>query len=285
VGASAVAIALGVWPAVLAVSFALLIQALIFGDGGITALGANCLNMAIVESFVAVFVWNLLRPKDFSKQQGRVFWAAFVAGYLGILAAAFTTAIQFGIQPALEKSADGTPMYCPYPLSIALPAMLIPHLVVGVLEGCVTGFLIVAMARSRETSVGSTSNLVPGPALWKRKSFWAVCVVVILLVPAGLWLPRITGAGDAWGEWDPETAAHKANLKTVPAGMGKLAEFWKAPAPDYTFRATENRTYESVQYVFAAVAGVIAIAFVFALLGRWQKARMKALSEGFNDPS
>jgi hypothetical protein len=157
--------------------------------------------------------------------------------------------------------------------------------VVGVLEGCVTGFLIVAMAKSRETSVGSTSNLVPGPSLWKRKSFWAVCVAIILLVPAGLWLPRITGAGDAWGEWDPETAAEKANLKTVPAGMAKLAEFWKAPAPDYTFRATENRTHESVQYVFAALAGVIAIALVFALLGRWQKARMKALSEGFNDPS
>src|SRR5438046_2806128 len=53
VGASLLAIVFGVWPAILAVSFALLAQALLFGDGGVTAYGANCLNMAVIQTLIS----------------------------------------------------------------------------------------------------------------------------------------------------------------------------------------------------------------------------------------
>ena len=63
VGASVVALVLGPWTAVAAVSVALIIQAFLFGDGGITAIGANCFNMAVVMPFVTVLVFKLVRGK------------------------------------------------------------------------------------------------------------------------------------------------------------------------------------------------------------------------------
>lgn len=278
VGAAAAAIALGAWPAVLAVSFALLVQCLLFGDGGITAYGANCLNMAVIEPLVALIVWRVIRPADLRARAGRTFWAAFAAGYIGIVAAAFATSVEFGIQPLLEHTRDGTPLYSPYPLSVAVPAMVLSHLVVGILEGAVTGFLVVALAKNPETVITSSSNLVPAPTLWKRRSFWIAGAAIVLLVPIGLWLPRLLGAGNAWGEWSPEDAAHGAKVAHVPTGMHRLSDLWRAPVSDYAFHATENHTYESVQYVFAAVLGVAAIALLFSLLGKWQKARLRALT-------
>ena len=58
VGAGIIAILLGPWTAVIAVSVVLVIQALVFGDGGITAIGANCFNMAIVLPFVSWWVFR-----------------------------------------------------------------------------------------------------------------------------------------------------------------------------------------------------------------------------------
>src|ERR1700742_826456 len=53
VGVGVAAVVLGPWAAMLAISMALFIQAIFFGDGGVTAFGANCFNMAIVGSLVA----------------------------------------------------------------------------------------------------------------------------------------------------------------------------------------------------------------------------------------
>src|ERR1700747_3658713 len=53
VGVGIAAIVLGPWASILAISIALIIQAIFFGDGGITAIGANCFNMGIIGSLVA----------------------------------------------------------------------------------------------------------------------------------------------------------------------------------------------------------------------------------------
>lgn len=278
VGASVVAIALGAWPAVLAVSFALILQALLFGDGGVTAIGANCLNMAIVQVFVSLWVWNVLRPRDIRGSSRKVFVAGFVAGYLGLLAAAIATAIQFGLQPWLERAGDGTPLYSPFPMSVALPAMTLAHLLMGFLEGAITGFMVQALARSPQAIVGAESRLAPAPSLLKRKSFWIVILLVILAVPVGLFLPAWFGAGDAWGEWSPEEAAARAGMASVPAGMERLAAIWKAPLPDYTI-GEGSRAPESLQYVLTAIVGVFVTAFVFLGLGKWQRMRMRRIED------
>lgn len=277
VGASVAAIALGFWPTVLAVSFALVLQALLFADGGITALGANCLNMAVIQPAVSLFVWNLLRPRELGEARGRTFWAAFLAGYIGLLAAAFATAIQFGLQPVLERAGDGAPLYSPFPLRIAVPAMVLTHLVIGILEGAVTGFLVAALARR---PAESGFPLAPSPVIYRRKSFWGAVAAVIVAVPLGLWLPRYFGAGAAWGEWSPEQATQTAGLKTIPKGMSQLSRLWQAPVPDYALSGSSGGA--GLQYVFAALGGVVLITIVFLALGKWQKARLRALESGRN---
>jgi cobalt/nickel transport system permease protein len=141
VGSAVIAILFGPWAAIVAVSVALIIQALIFGDGGITAIGANCFNMAVFMSFTAYYVFKLFSNSPVRK--ARVSFAAFISGYLSLVMAAILTAIEFGIQPIIASTADGKALYCPYDLSIAIPAMAIEHLLLfGIVEGVITAIIV-----------------------------------------------------------------------------------------------------------------------------------------------
>ncbi len=158
VGGTLMAIVLGPWAATIGVSAALLIQAIFFGDGGILAFGANCFNMAIVLPFVGYGVYKLLSknaPVGSSKQ-----WiAAAIGGYVGINAAAFCAAVEFGIQPMLFHSANGTPLYCPYGLSQSIPGMMLAHLTVaGLAEALVTGGVVLFLQRVMPEVLNTTKK-------------------------------------------------------------------------------------------------------------------------------
>jgi cobalt/nickel transport system permease protein len=141
VGGAIIAILLGPWSAVLAISIVLIIQAIVFGDGGVTAIGANCFNMAVVMPFVSYWVFNLIKGKE---QVGvRAVAAAFLSGYTGLVIASISTAVMFGIQPMIAQDGQGLPLYAPYPLSVAVPVMAIEHLVLfGIIEGIVTAVIL-----------------------------------------------------------------------------------------------------------------------------------------------
>jgi cobalt/nickel transport system permease protein len=119
----------------------LIIQSFVFGDGGITAIGANCFNMAIVMPFTAFLTFKLING---SAHGGTRFYAAaFCSGYLGLSTAALSTAFMFGIQPLIASAPDGSPLYAPYPLSIAIPVMAAEHMLVfGVVEGLLTALIL-----------------------------------------------------------------------------------------------------------------------------------------------
>ena len=152
VGAGIIALILGPWTAVIAVSVVLIIQAFVFGDGGITAIGANCFNMAIVMPFVAYWIFNLI--KGFSQNRARILVAAFLSGYVGLAAAAFCAAFMFGIQPVIASGPDGMPLYAPYPLSIAIPAMAIEHLFLfSIVEGVMTVALLKYFLKNESTLI------------------------------------------------------------------------------------------------------------------------------------
>lgn len=138
VGSAIIALLFGPWAALLSVSVALIIQALVFGDGGITAIGANCFNMAFVMPFVAYYTFRWIAKRN----EKRYVFAAFLAGYVSLNIAAIVTAIQFGIQPIIATGSDGNPLYSPYPLKVALPAMALEHLLLfGLVEGFVTSLV------------------------------------------------------------------------------------------------------------------------------------------------
>jgi cobalt/nickel transport system permease protein len=151
VGGVIVAILLGPWAASIAVSIALIVQALLFGDGGITAIGANCFNMGVVIPFVGYYIYKLISGNSAITSPRR--WiAGAVAGYIGINVAAIIAGIEFGIQPLIAKASDGHPLYAPYPLSIAVPAMAIEHLMLfGIVEAVVTALIIIYIQKSDQS--------------------------------------------------------------------------------------------------------------------------------------
>jgi cobalt/nickel transport system permease protein len=138
-GSVLIAILVGPWASLMAVTLALGVQALFFGDGGILALGANAFNIGFAMPLAGYLVFKLLKggagPGD-----RRFAIAAAAGGYVGINIAAFLVAVELGIQPLLHHLPDGTPLYAPFTLGVTIPAMVIPHLVIaGAAEAILTG--------------------------------------------------------------------------------------------------------------------------------------------------
>jgi cobalt/nickel transport system permease protein len=147
VGGVLVAILLGPWAAAIVITVALVVQALLFGDGGITAIGANCFNMAFVLPFVGYYLYKALSHNAPVGSNRRVF-AAGVAGYIGLNAAALFAGVELGLQPLLYHTADGQALYSPYGLKIAVLAMSGEHLLIfGWIEAIVTALVIKFLQR------------------------------------------------------------------------------------------------------------------------------------------
>jgi len=148
VGGAIIGIVLGPWAGVIAISVALVLQALMFGDGGITAIAANCFNMGVVMPFSAYCVYKYISGNSEFTSSRRTIGAA-IAGYISIILAAGFTGFMFGIQPLLHQSAEGVPLYMPYGLNVALPAMLLEHVLgFGILEAVITALIFVYIQKT-----------------------------------------------------------------------------------------------------------------------------------------
>ncbi len=131
VGGAIAAILLGPYLGCLAMTSVLVIQCLLFGDGGITALGANVWNMAVVNVFVAHYLYVFLRDKG-------LHLASFVSGWLGITAAAIFAGIEVGLSSSFK-----------YSIGVTVPTMGIWHGLLGLLEGVITAAVILYIAKNR----------------------------------------------------------------------------------------------------------------------------------------
>jgi cobalt/nickel transport protein len=101
----------------------------------------------------------------------------------------------------------------------------------------------------------------------KIKKLWVGVGVLALLSPLGVILPKLFGAGGAWGEWGLEEIEKIAGF--VPAGMKRLAETWKAPLPDYALPGRSNGLAgESFGYAVTAIVGVAFTAGLMYLLAK-----------------
>ncbi len=154
-GTALIAILLGPWAAIVAVSVALAIQALLFGDGGITALGANCFNMAVAAALTGWVLYRLIAAGSAADSRRRLV-AAGIAGYVSLNVSALLTALELGVQPMIEQSASGQPLYAPYPLSVTLPSIMSGHLLLfGVLEAVVTVLVLRYIRKNDADLLGS----------------------------------------------------------------------------------------------------------------------------------
>jgi len=255
VGATLIAIILGPWAAVIAISIALVIQAGLFGDGGITSIGANCFNMAVVVPFVGYYLFRLVAGDQPSSSRRVV--ASGVAAYVALVAASIVAGVEFGIQPYLAHTASGQALYAPYKLAVAVPAMALEHLLFfGWVEAIVTMGVVAALARSEP------ALLEMKPAARPLRWLWAGIGVLILLTPIGALAP-----GTAWGEWGGEEL--KAAIGYAPADLERLGGLWRSAMPGY---ATPGVSNALLGYLIAAVVGTaltVGVAFaVGALLAR-----------------
>lgn len=256
VGAALAAIILGPEVATVAVSMALIIQALFFGDGGILVIGANCFNMAVVIPYVAAALYRLFAKGTTLNSRRRVIGAA-LGGWAGVTAGAFFAGVEFGIQPILFTGNDGSPLFAPYPLAISIPAMVIPHaLVASVVEGVMTGLVVGYLQRSNirtlEAAESAVSTIEAGAAP-RLRWLWLALIVLVVASPLGLLAP-----GTAWGEWGTQELSHMG-LRSIPTGLERLSGIWGAPLAGYGIHALGNA---SLGYVLSALLGVVVVAVV-----------------------
>lgn len=152
-GGALAAILVGPYAGALAVAVVLIVQALLFADGGLTALGLNLINMAFVTVLVA---WPTFRVLVRILPRTRTAWtaAAFLAGLLSVpaSAAAFT----------LEYAIGGTGTYS---ISAVLAAMLGTHVLIGLGEGLITALTVAAVVTSRPDLVYGVRDRLPRPTL------------------------------------------------------------------------------------------------------------------------
>jgi cobalt/nickel transport system permease protein len=273
VGAVLVAVLLGPWAAVIAVSVALAIQALFFGDGGVLAFGANALNMAVIMPMAGYAAYRAL-TRNVSLTAPRRAVAAGVGGYIGLNLSALATAVELGLQPTLFHTADGAPLYAPFRLAHTIPAIALSHLLVaGVVDGLLTYGVVRYLQQANlpilrinhphvaGSDVDAGSEGGPARPLARR---WAVVGLgaMVVLTPLGLLAP-----GGAFGEDAPDDLAlAKYHLDAVPRGLAHYGGFWHNAFFDgYDFT---HDAHPTVGYLVSALAGTAIIAVTVLILLR-----------------
>ncbi len=127
---------LGPWPGCLVMTAVLLIQAMFFGDGGITALGANILNMGVIAPFLGWGVYRLMTR--LGSGRGILAVGAFAAAWAGV----FASALVVGIELWVSGRAD---------FFTVMGAMGFWHAIIGLGEGVITAGVLLYLASVRPT--------------------------------------------------------------------------------------------------------------------------------------
>ena len=262
--ATLVSILFGPFTAIIAVSTALLIQALMFGDGGVLAFGANCFNMALVMPLTGWLIFNGL--KRIRRNESLLPVIAFISAYVSILLAALCNSIELGLQPLLFRDAKGFPMYCPYGWNITVPAMLISHLVAGILDGAITAGAYIFIKRTypgliiREAGSEVVSSGKKKPLL-----IYMILTAIAVITPLGL-----IASGDAFGEWDPGKLPGLNGV--IPQGMQHGFNY-KAPLDDYgsaitlfNSKGTAFDLNQVIGYVISAIIGSAILLIICKLI-------------------
>jgi cobalt/nickel transport system permease protein len=141
-GGALAAILVGPFTGVLCIAIVLVVQSLLFADGGVTALGTNITNMAVIGVAAgygaAVALWSLLRRRGREPGTGRLGLVAFLAAVIGTVCAAMGFVVEYAIGGAASVSLHTVAAY-----------MFGTHVLIGVGEGVITALTVVAVARAR----------------------------------------------------------------------------------------------------------------------------------------
>ena len=227
-GAVLAAVLLGPGAAILVMSCVLIVQCLLFADGGLLALGANILNMAVIGSLSGHAVYTAVK-RVVKGDRGRLVAAGF---------AAWCSTVVASVACAGELAWSGTVSW-----GAAFPAMANVHMIVGLAEGLITTLVIAAISKARPDLLNS--GMTPEP-----RSTLAVYGVIVIL---GLLIFVSPFASD-WPD----------GLEKAAASLGfehRAAQMSAVPTPlsDYAFPGTGSAAEAT------ALAGAVGTVVVFLL--------------------
>jgi cobalt/nickel transport system permease protein len=237
IGAVLVAALLGPSAAVTVLSAVLILQCLMFADGGLSALGANIFNMAILGGVGGWLVYRAV-TRCVAGAFGQVLGVAF-AGWVSTVLAAVACAGELALSGTVRAA-------------VVLPAMAGVHMLIGLGEGLITALVLVGIMRARPELLAPAPNAVP-------ESRPGALLVYGGLIALGLALFATPFASDA-----PD------GLERTLAGLGLLPHHSEpalpAPLPDYRMPGIQGSVLTT------SIAGGIGTLLAFALA--WFLARI-----------
>lgn len=234
-GAALATIVLGPWGALLVMTSVIGLQALLFQDGGLLALGANIFNMAVVGTVVSHFVYSSLQKLAGGRPAG-AFVGAAIAAWLSVVLASLACAI--------ELAASGTS-----PAGLAIPAMAGIHALIGLGEALITVGAVTFLYKARRDLLNTSAARQAGVAVWV---FGALISVVLVALA-------------------PSASAHPDGLEWVAQQqgfLGRAREPFLRLIPDYVFPGVES---EAVATILAGAIGVLLILSAYFVLGRQKR--------------
>jgi cobalt/nickel transport system permease protein len=227
IGGALAAILLGPWAAILTMTTVVGIQALVFQDGGLLVMGANILNMGIIAVLVAYGVYRGVMVLTGGRR-----WGLFLGGF----AAAWLSAVISAVATVVELAFSGTS-----PLSMALPAMVGVHVLIGIGEGLITVGALAFVAAARRDLLRLSDKPVRGLG-------WAVVGLVIAL---------------AVTLFAPLASEHPDGLERVAEDLGFIDLALDAPyeiIPDYALPGVPEGS--PMATILAGIVGVLIVALV-----------------------
>ncbi|UCC82030.1 MAG: energy-coupling factor ABC transporter permease [Gemmatimonadota bacterium] len=213
-GGTLVAVAFGPWAGFLVMTAVVIAQALIFADGGLTALGANVLNIAGVGTLLGYAIYRMLTGLAGEGPLRRA---------LGAAAAAYLAALLTGIAAGLELGLSGIA-----PTRLSVGAMASVHAVIGLAEAAITGLAVWSLARKRPDLLfraqGSTAAQPPPAVVLAGLGAVAILAgglaIIASTAPDGLERLAINlGFADAAASWEAAPLAGYRAWIPGPVGM------------------------------------------------------------------
>lgn len=226
-GGMLVAILIGPWAALLVMTSVIVVQGLLFQDGGLLAMGFNVFNMGILSTFVGYTLYRWLRRALGSVPRGE-----WIAVAVGAWAAVETGAIATALELAISNTSA---------LDVALPAMVGVHALIGIGEALITVGALAFVQQSRPDLIAGSAQ---APA---RGSAWIAVGLLIALVVALA---------------SPLASSHPDGLERVAEDKGFTAKAEEAVyelLPDYTVPGVDD---EAATTILAGVIGVVIVAGV-----------------------
>ena len=221
---------LGPGAAAIVIACVLTVQALLFSDGGVLALGANIFNMAFIGALVGCALYRSAR-KFLPGLRGRI-TAVFFAAWLSTVLAAVTCAGELALSNTLAPS-------------VVFPAMLGTHALIGIGEGLITSLVILAIARTRPDLLESENAPAGGRGTgWEFLAFGLVIALGLAIF--------VSPYASAWPD-GLDKVAQKFGFE------GRAATLIKTWIPDYKMPGISS------EGIATAIAGAIGTLIMFGL--------------------